>query len=120
MSEETTVEKKHGIKETKELVKFGISVGESIDLSLADGKIGLDDAMNFYNAVLSAGDAFKDISKVPAELGDLDQEERDELLAFVEAEFDIANDKLEAVIEEALKTALQVYKLVETVRGMRA
>lgn len=109
----------YGIKETKELVKFGISLGEAIDKSLPGG-IGLEDAMNFYNAVTTASDAFDNVKQVPKELGDLDQAERDELYAYVEAEFDIANDKLESVIEEALKTALQVYKLVESVKGMKA
>jgi hypothetical protein len=121
-TEETKTEEvvSYGLKETKEAVAFGIALGEAVDVSLADGKIGLDDAMNFYNAVLKAGDAFSDIGLVAKELGDLDAAERQELQDFVEAEFDIANDKLEEVIECALETVLQVYELVEKFKGMKA
>ena len=115
--EETT---SYGVKESKELLKFSISIGEAIDLSLDNGKIGLEDAMNFYNAVLAAGPAFDNISTVAKELSDLDEGEREELLAYAKDEFDISNDKIEAVVEEALATAMQVYKLVETVRLMKS
>ena len=126
MSEETTTQEvtteveSYGIVESKQVLKFGISIGEAIDLSLENDKIGLEDAMNFYDAVLAAGPAFDNIAMVPKELGDLDQGERDELLAYAKDEFDISDDKLEAVVEEALTTALQVYKLVETVKKMKA
>lgn len=115
MSEDTKVE--IGIKETKEMLKFAITFGESIDKSLEDKKIGLEDAMNFYNAVLTAGDAFEGAGKIAAELSDLSQAERDELVAYVEAEFDIANDRTEAVIEEGLKTAMQIYKMVAVLKA---
>lgn len=124
VNEETAVAEEvvtYGIKETKEMVAFGIAVGEAIDQSLADnGKIGLEDAMKFYNAVLAAGSAFDNAGLIAKEVKDMDQAERDELYAYVEAEFDIANDKLEEVIEVALATALQVYKLVETIKGLKA
>lgn len=111
----------YGLKETKEAVAFGIALGEAVDVSLADdGKIGLNDAMNFYNAILKAGDAFADIGLVPKELGDLDAAERQELQDYVEAEFDIANDKLEEAIECALKTVLQVYELVDCFKKLKA
>lgn len=107
----------YGLKETKELVSFGISVGHAIDLSLEDGKIGLDDAIHFYKAVLAAGDAFKDVKMVPKELGDMDAAERSELLSYVQENFDVSNDKLEAVVEGALGLALQVYNFVELIKS---
>lgn len=109
----------YGIKETKELVKFGIALGEAVDASLADGKLGLEDAVNFYTPITAAGDAFADISLVPKELGDLDDAEKAELLSYVENELDIANDKLEEAIERSLKTVFEVYGLVQFIQGMK-
>lgn len=109
-----------GIKETKEMAKFIISLGMAVDKSLEDGKIGLDDAMYFYNALLSAKDAFDKADQIPTELKDLDQAEAQELLDFVKAEFDIADDKLELTVVKALETGLKVYDLVQQIKSLRA
>lgn len=106
-----------GIKETKEVVKFGLSIGHGIDKSMADGELGFADVVHFYDAMQSAGAAFKDISKVPGELADLDGSERTELLTYFEGELDLRGDELEATIEAALATALNIYSLVERIRG---
>lgn len=102
----------YGLKETKEVVKFAIDLGESFDKALADGKMTFEDAVYFFNALMGAGPAFSDISIVPKELADMDATERAELVRYVEVELDIVNDKVEITIEKALATAMAIYEII--------
>lgn len=102
-----------GIEETKDALKFIIGFGEAIDKSLEDGKIGYADLFNFAPVMMDAGAAFSGIDQVPGELKDLSKEERDELVKFVEEEFDIDNDNLEILIEKSFKAILSLYGVVE-------
>lgn len=106
-----------GLKETKEVLKFVIALGHAVDQSLVDNKIGLEDAMNFYGAVLAAGDAFADISLVAQELGDLSAEEKDELIAYVENDLDLRSDKTEEIIEKGISVALNIYEMIKLIKA---
>jgi len=107
----------YGIKETKELVKFGIDMAESFDKALGDGSFSLEDLSFFFNAFISASAAFENIGQVPTELKDLSAEEMAELKEYVNTEFDIANDKLEAVIEKAIAVVIGIYELISLFKG---
>jgi hypothetical protein len=107
----------YGLKETKEVLKFVIELGLAVDKSLVDKKIGLDDAMNFYSAVLAAGDAFDSISLVVKELADLDAAEKAELISYVENELDLISDRTEEVIEKALSIALNIYEVIKLMKA---
>jgi len=91
-----------GIEDLKDVVKAGLDIGEA----LSDG-IGIED----ISALLSLPEAISGISNVPAEIADLDAAEKEELHAFVQAEFDLPDDKLEAFIEGAIKVVIEVYSL---------
>ena len=104
---------KLGIKELKELVNFGLKLGEAVDKSLADdGKLTLTDAPNLYPAVMAAGPGVMGISSVYAELKDLDSEEAQELVQYVKDEFDLSSDAVEAAVEGALELGVQLWKIV--------
>lgn len=105
------------LKDTKELVKFVIGLGEAVDKSLADGRISIGDLRHFMNPLMDAGDAFSDISNIPAELKDMTQEESQELLEYIRKEFDIENDKIEKVIENSLQILVKLYEVIELVRS---
>ena len=109
--------KTYGIKETKELVAFGINLGEALDKSLSDGSFTFEDLTHFFAAFSSAGIALEDIGKVPKEIADLDTAEMVELNQYVADEFDIANDKLEAVIEKSLSAVFIIYELILLFKG---
>jgi hypothetical protein len=106
------------IKETKEALAFVLSLGNALGTTLADGKITLSEAPQFMGALMAAPAAFQGLTEVPAELKDLDDAEKAELMAFVQSEFDIPNDQIEGVIEEGLALALAIYTFVEKVRAL--
>jgi len=103
-------EEKVGIVDLKEVVGFGLTLGETI-YGVFDG-IDAVDAMNLMELIKRAPGAIKDIGLVIPQALDLDDEERAELKAFVEADFDIPSDKIESAIETALSVVIDLTKLL--------
>ena len=99
-----------GIEDLKDVVKAGLSLGQA----LSDG-IQISD----LGALMDVPDAIVGISNVPAEIADLDEAEKEELQQFVKANFDIADDNMEEIIEEAVVLAISLYKLGLLFKGSR-
>jgi len=107
----------YGIKETKEVVKFGVELGEAVDRAMSDDKMEVADLVHLVPAFTAAGPAFSDISLVPKEMKDMDEAESKELMDYVESELDIENDQVEEVIEKSLRAVLALHDVYLAVRG---
>lgn len=99
-----------GIKETKELLKFVIELGEGIDKAGADKKIDVMDVQYLIKPLASASAAFEGADKVKAELADLSAEEAAEIVKYAQDELQLSNEGIEKSIEAALKVGLEIYK----------
>jgi hypothetical protein len=97
------------IKETKELVSWVCGLGNALGTSLEDGKISLTDLFKFVAVLNSSSAAFQGIDAIPTELKDVDEAEKNELLALVKAEFDIPQDSVEKYAEAGLVAASKLY-----------
>ena len=106
---------RQGIQETKDVVKFVIRLGEAGAKSLEDGKFSVSDLSNFINAAGALPAAIGGIGSVPAELKDMDVDERAELLAYIKEEFDIAEENIEAVVEKALTAVIGLFDLIKEI-----
>jgi hypothetical protein len=106
-----------GIEETKDVVKFGVSLANAVIKSLEDGKISIGDALNFISPATKTPAAFSGIDKVPAELADLTAEEQQELIITVQSELEVTDEKAKAIVTESLKTIVQLYNLVAVIKG---
>lgn len=107
-----------GIKETKELLVFGLDVGEGVFKSYADdGKITFGDATNFSDAVISVPAALKGVTDVPAELADLDEAEFGEIKDLVVARLPDIGDKWIVVANEALSIGTSIVKIYNVLKG---
>ena len=104
----------YGIQETKDMLKFIIGIGEAVDISLVDGKIDMQDIGNLMGPMMLAPAAFDNVAMLPKEIKDLDPTEAQELFDFVEAEFDIANDKIEIAIKKSLQIAVMIFDVIST------
>ena len=102
-----------GTKNLKELVLFVIELAEGIVKSLEDDKVTITDAVNLVPAVKAALPAFEGISDVGQEFADLDDEEQLEIIEYVKSEFDLAEKEVEAFIESAFATAMNLVELVQ-------
>jgi len=70
----------YGIKETTEFFNAGIALKEAVNVSIAnDGKIDFTDFPNFIQFLIQLPEAIKGLDQVPAELGDLNENELDAL-----------------------------------------
>lgn len=92
-----------GLKETKEVIIFTAKLGNAIGKSLADGKITFTDAANFIDPLMKLPAAFAGIENVPAELSDMNEADRQELIQVAKDEFDLDNDKAEILIEDTFE-----------------
>jgi hypothetical protein len=104
------------IKETKELVSFGLSAGVAIAKALEDGKFGVIDVIKFLPVLKAAKEAFQGVDQIPAELLDLSDIEKDELVQMVKSDFDLPDDKVEAMIEAGFEVALSVLQIVTSLK----
>jgi hypothetical protein len=99
---------KLGIDKLKLVLGLGFSFGEQIGLALEDGKINFADLPGFIGVFAQVQPVIAEGKEALAQALDLDAEERTELNAWAQAEFDIANDAVEAKVEAALDLAISV------------
>jgi hypothetical protein len=101
------------MKNTTEAVGFVLSLGEGV-YGLADGKgTLLSDALAFVAVAQRAPAALKDVKLVLPEMQDMDEAEKAELKAFVARDFDLADDQLELLVEQALAAAIEFSELLK-------
>jgi len=99
------------IKNTKEMVLFGLSLGNGIGKAMANGTIDMLDVGYFFGALKAAGPAFKDVSLIPKEIGDIDSAELEDIKKTIFQTFDIPQDSIEGVIKKSLTAVLGLAEL---------
>lgn len=109
-----------GIQNTKEMLKFIVTLGMSVDKALEDGKVSVLDLPLIMAPMSAAPAAFGDMALIPKEVSDLSAEEKAELVSYFETEFDIKDDKAEHMIEKALKLGLAVYEFIQDLKAAKA
>lgn len=98
-------------KELKELVSFGLSVGELV-ADVADG-VSFSLVGKVVEVARKAGPGLEGAGQALAEYANMTDAEAADLEAYVVEEFDIDNDSVEVAIESALKLAIQLHELVK-------
>lgn len=109
---------KLGIEKLKMALIAAIKLGEKIENKYADdGKISLGEALSVGAG--SFGDVVKVIKagkQIKAEYLDLDDNERDELTALIKEELDLANDRVENIVEKAVDFLISLEELIESMK----
>lgn len=100
-----------GIKDTLEVLEFGFATQRAISEALADKKINIFDAPLALKPLLAASAAFEGFENVKAELLNLEAAELDQLQAFVQSRFDVADDEVEALVEETIDEVIGDIKI---------
>lgn len=98
------------MKETKKALLTIAKIGSKVDSSLADdGKISVSEGIGLGMSALGLIGVFKNIGEIKAELTNLDDAGKAELVeAFVE-EFDIKNDDAEAKVEAGVEMLVTLF-----------
>jgi len=105
----------YNIEETKDVLKSLCGLGNAVAASLADdGKITLSDYPKFIGPVISLPAAISGIQEVPKELADLTEQEKQELIDFVESELEVG-EKAEEVTVRLLKIASDIQDFIKLI-----
>lgn len=113
------MEGKIGIEETAELVDLAAGLGVAAYNMLQDGKISLGDYLYLIPVLPLLGPAVGGISKVPAEIKDIDPEEVDILIARTKGKFDIPFECVEEFVENCLEIGLKVFRNIQLLKECR-
>jgi len=103
-----------GIKETKEALLFGISMAMAIDETTQDG-FQWTDVLSLIKPMVKLPAAIAGIQDVPAELADLDEAERTELVEAIK-ELEFASEFSEEIAEQALRVGVEIGNLILKIR----
>lgn len=90
------------IDKLKKAVVFVVHVVNKVDEITQDGFQWLPDTMSLVPTLIEIPGIIKDADEISEELNDLTMEELDELKEVVKAEFDLKDDELEFIIEDAV------------------
>lgn len=103
---------KKGIKETKEAAILAFSLSNAFGEIMEDGKFSILETFTVLKAMLKAKEGITGIKEIPAEIKDLDIEEKTELMALLKEELDL-EDTTEEFIEKCISLVLNAYELYE-------
>ena len=118
MTEETTtVEEKRDVKELSEMLVFAISLGESLELALADKKLGLEDLGLLVGPFTKAPAAVEGVGLIVDEIKDLDDAEMGQIKQLIKDELDLADDKLEAKIEAGVDFLSAIHSFLQALKA---
>lgn len=97
-----------GIEKLKSLLAFPMSLHMAYDKAKSDGSINFQDAPLLLDPVMKLMPMLAAVGGVIPELKDLSDAEKDSLYAWAKANYDIADDQVEAKIEKGLAVVLHV------------
>lgn len=101
------------MKETKELLKFVIALGEALESAMEDKKFDVAELSLLIGPLMQVGPAFEGMDKIGEEIKTVDAAGLAELVAFAKEELDLKADNIEKIIEEALDLGVKVYSFIK-------
>jgi len=101
---------KVGIEETKDAVKFFVSVANSVLLSWKDG-FSLADIVHFAKPAMLLIPFLSNAKLIPVEVIDIDQAEFDELIDVVKTELNIEDEQAAKIVGYVL----EIIKLIKSI-----
>jgi len=107
-----------GIIETKEALMFGVGLAMAIDEATQDG-FQWTDVFSLIPPLTKLPSAIDGADQIPAELDDMDEEERAELVQAIE-ELDFASEHSEAIAEQGLRAGVEIAALIILIRNARS
>lgn len=105
-----------GIENLKKVVVAAVHLANKIDEITQDGFQPLGDLVSLLPNLADSIGVIKNGRDAWKEFQDLDDAERDEVLAVVKEEFDIDDDQLEDIVESAFDTIDAVGDFIQKVR----
>lgn len=106
----------YGMEETLDVVDAVLSLFTAIwEAKTNDGKISIGDILLFITPLTKLPAAFEGAALIPLEVGEMDDEDREELLNFVQSKVTVGNEKAELILNkifETLSSGVQLYNAI--------
>lgn len=106
-----------GIKESKELVSFGLGFAMAVDQALKDN-YQWTDLFSIIPPLVKLPAAISGADEILYEIEDMDNDEKAELVSVVE-ELDLESEKSEEMIEQSIIVVAEIAKLVMLIRDAK-
>jgi len=90
-----------GIEKLTEATMIAVSLAEGIDERLEDGKFTWLEGVTLIPKVIKVGYIINNAKDIWLEVQDLDEAERQQIVATLEEELDLSNDNIEIMVEQA-------------------
>lgn len=100
---------KLGVQKIQVLLAFGFGLGTQVEKALEDKKITFTDLPGFFDDFMAINDVKEASKEALAEAMDLTPEERNELNAWAQKEFNLANDVVEAKVKATLDFVISTF-----------
>lgn len=104
------------MKDIQEALSAALGFLMAVELAKADGKLELVDIAHFASPLLKLPAAVEGIGNVVEQFKNATPEDRASVITALSAEFDMANDVLEAKIESGLEWLMATGKFVGTLK----
>lgn len=111
---------KIGIEKLTSLIVLGAAIGMKAADALEDKKISLQEAFGFLPDLMAIPGIINDFPAIKQEIADLDADERAQIGKVLADKFDIANDKLEAVIEGGARLGLALLDEIALFKALKS
>jgi hypothetical protein len=112
-----------GIDSTIMTLEVAIEIGADIAKALEDRKLDLGESLGLVKHIPSLVSLIKGAPQLPAELKDLDAEEREAIVAHFAEKFELADKEAEARVEQLFRTvvvlAAETVAVIELVKEFR-
>lgn len=109
-----------GVDQTAEMLDFAAILGNAVDSSLLDGKIGIADIGNFFSLIPAFKPAFEGVKQIPAEIADLTDAERAYLSDRLAAKLRLSNPAPEKLVEKGFDLSLRIAEFVAEIRSVKS
>ena len=109
---------KYGIENLKLAFTFMFSTAKGIESALADGFQPLSDVPAIAYSARGIVEVIKLRKTIAVELGNVDPEERAELVTWAENEFDLSNEAVEVLIEDLFAWIDATVQVIDDVRDL--
>lgn len=100
------------VDKIKAVLEFPLSLHMAYDKAKADGQLDVSDLGYLLDPLGKLPGSITGAKEALTQVKDLDAAERDDVLAWAKASYDIADDELEQKVEAGLELALSVAKFL--------
>ena len=106
----------YGIDQTKELLDFVIEIIEAYGSVYEDKTIDLADVPALWSTIMKLPKAFEQIELVPFELGELSDDEQEQLVTHLDEGLELKDGEHRAILQAVFKAARANYELYKLLR----